>query len=243
MPLDKGSKMVKNICFVCFLCTLLLVAACTDDDGLTPGPAPSLSLSGPDLLGLVDGRTLEYLRTDTLVTWIPDYRVQEDTGTEIISIVGSGSDWIIRNDTVPLLNLKVSDPFILHNGYWRKVGQSDALVYFPVPAIAIDRSATQDEPWSGFIPAYTSDSGSTSYVFYYGYFGFYFTKSFSGTEQIFVPAFGGNAFRHVVKLFRNQGDTDPVATVVEHYAPGIGLVRQELRAEGLVRTLSLRAYR
>ena len=234
--------MVKNIWFVCFLCALLLVVACTDDDGLTPGPAPSLSLSGPDLLGLVDGRTLEYLRTDTIVTWIPDYRVQEDTGTEIISIVGSGSDWIIRDDTVPLLNLKVSDPFILHNGYWRKVADSDALVYFPVPAISLDRSATQDEPWSGFIPACTSDSGSMSYVFYYGYFGFYFTKSYSGTEQIFVPAFGGNAFRHNVKLFRDQDDTDPVATVVEHYAPGIGLVRQELRAEGLVRILSLRAY-
>ena len=234
--------MVKNTWSTVILCVLLMLFACSDDGVETPSTGPSLGLSVPDILGLADGRMLEYSRIDTITTWIPNYDVREDTGTQLISIVGGTNDWIIRDDTVPVINLKISDPYTLHNGYWRKVGLSDALVYFPAPAVMLNRSAAQNQSWEGYVPIYTSDSGEVSRIFYYGYFGFYFSKTYMGTQQVFVPAFGGTTLLYETKLFRNEDDVLPIATITENYAAGIGLVRQELRGEGLIRILSLREY-
>ncbi len=220
----------------------ILLAGCSEDEDDGTGSGPSFAVGGRDLLGLVDGRTLDYMVIDTIITWLPSYNVEVDTGTQIIWISGDGDDWIIKDGGTPLLNLKISEPFVLHNGYWRKVGVSDALVYFPVPAIAMDGSAIQGESWSCDVPAYTSDSGDFSFAFYYGYFGFHFTKTYTGVEEIFVPAFAGNSYRYEVKLFADTDHEDPVATIVEYYVPTIGLLRQEFHAEGLTRVLNLRAY-
>jgi len=233
---------VKNIWSVCFLCFCLFTAACSDDSEEEPGPGPSLIVTGTDMLGLTDGRTLEYARVDTTVTWIRGYKVEVDTGTQLIRVSGGGSDWVIKNDTVPLLNLKVSSPFIMQNGYWRKVGDLDAIVWFQTPAVVMDRTADKDVSWDGALPVYEADSGSFRVAFFFGYFGFYFTKTFVGTEQVFVPAFGGATYRYEVHLYRHAGDKEPLASVVENYAPNIGLVRQTFRGEGLTRVLSLRTY-
>jgi len=235
--------MAKTTWLVFFLCMTLLFAACSDsDEEEESSTGPSLTVKGADLLGLVDGRTLEYVVSDTIIIWFPSYSVETDTCTQIIRISGEDNDWIIRDDNTLMLNLKVSDPFVLHNGYWRKVGQYDALIWFPVPAIAMDRSVSENQSWNGFVPVYTTDSGDMSFSFYYGYFGFHFTKTFAGLEEIFVPAYGGSAYRYDIKLFGKADDNDPLATVVEYYVANIGLVRQEFHAEGWTRVLSLRAY-
>ena len=87
---------------------------------------------------------------------------------------------------------------------------------------------------------YTSDSGSRRFAFVYGYFGFHSRKTYRGTAQVFVPGFAGEAHRFDVELFINPGDSLPVASAVEYYASGTGLVKWEFHGEGFTRVLVLR---
>jgi hypothetical protein len=221
--------------------TLVLAAGCSDKEGEDSTTGPVLAPTASDLLGLKDGHLLEYLVTDTVVTWVP-YKIFQDTGTQVIRITGADDDWVIRNDTVPIINLRISAPLVLHNGYWRKLSESNAVVYFSTPAVMLDQSAGTGKVWKGYVGRYTADTGTFTWPFFVGYFGFHFEKKFVGTEQVLTPAWGGMTYRYDVRLFLGPNDVEPSATVTEFYAPKIGLVRQEFRAPGYKRILSLRDY-
>ncbi|MCK4302347.1 MAG: hypothetical protein KAW91_06210, partial [candidate division Zixibacteria bacterium] len=90
---------------------LLLVSlafGCSDDDGqVDPTSSGAAAFSdGASLFGLVDNRSLIYVRTDT--TWEPDFSFATSTRRDTISISGGDGDWVVKNATVPVLNLKVT---------------------------------------------------------------------------------------------------------------------------------------
>ncbi len=227
-----------NIRIVLILCLVALLG-CSESNNTIDGP--NLVPSGLDLMGLTNGRTFVYSQIDTTVTWDP-YKVTEDTLTLTTKIEGSSDDWIIYNDTVKILNLKVTEPYIALNGYWIKVNDSDALSYFPIPAIIMDLTAKEGSSWNGYTPQFSDNIEDESIQFLYGYFGFHFKKTYTGKEQVLVPAFVGDAYTFEVLLFVNEDDDEPMAIVTEYYANKIGLVKLEMHAGGFTRVLTLRTY-
>lgn len=228
-----------NIRLVLILCLLTLLS-CSESNNTIDGP--NLIPSGLDLMGLTNGRTFVYSQIDSSETWTPNYQVTEDTSTLTINIEGSSDDWIIYNDSIKMLNLKVTEPYIALNGYWIKVNDSDALSYFPIPAIIMDLTAKEGSSWSGYTPQFSDNIENESLQFLYGYFGFHFTKTYTGKEQVLVPAFVGDAYTFEALLYENEGDEESVATVTEYYANKIGLVKLEMHANGFIRVLTLRTF-
>ena len=224
---------------VVILCGLALALGCTENGSST---APDKSSDGTQLLGLVNARTLEYLQTDTVTTFVPDYHVTVTTTILKVRITGGDADWVISVDTRPVINLKLSDPYILQNGYWRPGATGDTLVYFPEPAIVMVHSVGGSSNWKTYTPMYFTGSGSTAWVVFNAYFGFYLEKKFTTKEQLLLPAGTFTASRFDVDLFTNQSDTTAVANSVEYYAPAVGLAKLVFKGQGLNRTLSLIKY-
>lgn len=231
-----------NIWIVLFLCLGALGLLSCSDSEKDKGTNPILAPSGAEMLGLVNGRSLDYLQIDTTITWVPSYQVSEDTSGHIVRISGSGNEWIITDDSTDMLNVLISDPYVSINGYWRKIGDNPTLVFFLTPAIIYNRSIEPGGSWDGYTPVYTTDTGAASFPFHFAYFGFYFTRTYAGQAQVLTPAFVGSAYRFDTELFVNETDTEPLVVVSEYYAVGIGLVRSEFRAPGLIRIRSLRSH-
>jgi hypothetical protein len=224
---------------VVILCGVLCAAGCTENGSST---SPGKSSDGTQVLGLVNGRTLEYLQTDTMTTFVPDYRVTVTTSTLKIRMAGADADWVISNDSRPVINLKVSDPYVLQNGYWRPSLGGDTLVYFAEPAIIMKRSVGGSDSWSSFTPMYFSGTSNTAWAFYNAYFGFYVEKKAAGSKQLLLPAGAFTALRFDVNLYGSENDTSAVAHSTEYYAPSVGLAKLVFKGQGLIRTLSLIKY-
>lgn len=229
---------IKSPFLVAILSCALLFCGCDEDSPQPQGPVKS-PLSA-NLLGLADGKTLDYIQIDSLVRWLPTFSIQVDTSTQVIRISGANTDWMISDNDSPLINLKVSEPFTLLNGFWRKVGGFDALVTFPEPAVVMNSETAVNGSWESTVPAFISDTGLFRFPFIYAYFGFNTRKTYSGTSELITPTFAGDAFRFDVELLANRGDSIPLATAIEYYAPNIGLIRWEFRGDGFTRVLILR---
>jgi len=217
------------------LLTILLVG-CDNNSSVT-----STALDGLSLLGLVDGRTLNYLQTDTIFYANP-FNIEVTTSNQTIKITGSDDDWIIHNNDQPLINLKITSSSIIQNGYWRKVNGVDSIFYFAAPPIIIKRSLSAHQSWQEFTPLYQSDSSQEMLPFYYAYFGFYSDKEYADTEEVLTPAGGFTAYRYDVKLYLNQNDETSIATASEFYVPHVGLVQWHFNSGALKRTLTLINY-
>ncbi len=233
----KWSETVKTLGLVVILSAAAWLGGCSDS---ATNSNPKLIPASGNILGLQDGRTLDYIRIDSTITYYPSLRRTVDTGTQIVTISGADNDWTLSDENGPLISLKLSEPFVLQNGYWRKVGGLDAQVIYPIPAVVIDTRMQPGDSLEATVPLYTSDSGTQRFAFMYAYFGFYVRKYYRGQEQILTPAWAGNAHRFDVDLYLNQSDSSPMAKVVEYYAPGLGLVRWEFRGDGFTRVLTLR---
>lgn len=234
----KERGLINSLIVVAILSGATLLGGCDED---TPQPqGPDKSPLAVNLLGLADGKTLDYIRIDSIVRWVPSYSLQVDTSTQVLGISGSAGDWVVSDNSTPLINLKLSEPFTLLNGFWRKVGGFDALVTFPEPAIVMNTETAVDGSWESAVPSFVSDTGLTRFPFVYAYFGFNTRKTYSGTEEIITPVFAGDAFRFDVELLSNPGDSVSIASAVEYYAANLGLVRWEFRGEGFTRILVLR---
>jgi len=228
--------MRKYISRILWLFLIILLVGCDNNSSVT-----STALDGLSLLGLVDGRTLTYLQTDTTITVNP-FNIEVTTSNQTIKITGSGDDWIIHNNNLPLINLKIASSSIIQNGYWRKVDSVDSIFYFATPPIIIKRSLSAHQSWQEFTPMYQSDSSQEMLPFYYAYFGFYSTKEYADTEEVLTPAGGFNAYRYDIKLYMNQNDETPIATVSEFYVPHVGLVQWHFNSGPLKSTLTLINY-
>lgn len=212
----------------------LLLAGCTEDGNPSGSNG---SFDGLSLLGLEDGRRMIYLQTDTLTN--PDFSITVTTDDETVDIAGSGSDWIIHNGDQAIINLKVTSVSILQNGYWYSEGDSETLTYFAVPPVMMVRSTEEVAPWQGYTPHYDDGSEDTKLIWYYAYYGFYFTKEYQGRELLHLPAGSFNTYHFQTGLYRNPIDGEPDVTVDEYYVPNVGLVQQNIRGGSLNRTLSL----
>jgi hypothetical protein len=221
------------------LLALIIVAVlirCGEDKG---GPEPTNTIDGAPLFGLVDGRTMVYLRTDSARDSQFVLHVHETLDT--VTISGSGDDWSVTGTGQPRLSLKVTDQYILQNGFW-PAGDSASLVYFAVPPVLTPRHLNVSDTWDGYCPYYVEGSDSYQRLFLYSYFGFYFTRTFTGNVALTLPAGSFSAHRIDVQLYQSDLDVDPLANVQEFYVPAVGLVLLSFEAGAFKRVLSLVSY-
>ena len=190
-------------------------------------------------MGLTNNRTLNYMQIDTIITMDSVYQMTVNDTSLIITISGTSDEWMIKDDNRPMINLLVSDPYVLQNGYWSRINGRDSLRYFADPPIIMPQKIKEGDAWRGFTPFYQGDSAEFKRQFYNYYFGFYYTRTYSGTEQIILPSGVFEAVRIDVDLYLDKARTTPEATVVEYYASGVGLVKLVWRGVSLKRTLSL----
>ncbi|MEA2030696.1 MAG: hypothetical protein U9N55_03760 [candidate division Zixibacteria bacterium] len=192
------------------------------------------SIDGASLLGLVDGGTLTYLQSDTVVT--PDYLIETSETMITVSVSGSDDDWIISHNNHSPITLKLSLESVLVNSYQ----YGDSTIYFPEPPALLKREISEEQTWSGYTPVYSDSLGEERYTDIFINYGFSFNKTYKGTELVTVTAGEFDAYRFDVELFLEQDDSTPVANITEYYAKDIGLVKYQLKnAAGLTRVLSL----
>lgn len=227
--------------FICGLtAVIVLLSGCGEDDGVssqTPG-----YVSGLALMGLVDNRTLEYIQTDTTISFDPVYSVTVTTTSRNIRISGGDDEWIVMQADSPLINLRVTGEAVIQNGYWHRENDVDSLFYIPVPPVVMMRSLWPQRSWDGFTPRLATGESELMLPFYYSNFGFSFTRTFSDRQSVLVPAGSFETYHFTVDLFASPFDSLPAARVDEYYAPHVGVVQLSLRGGPLVRTLSLVDY-
>lgn len=198
------------------------------------------AIDAATLFGLESGRRLVYLQTDTVTN--PDFSITVTTDFETVNVAGNDNDWIIRNGDSSVINLKLTDNSIIQNGHWYSTIQGDSLKYFAVPPILMHRSLSDANLWEGYTPHFFDGSQSLSMLWYYGYFGFYFTKEYEGRVQLQLPAGSFETYHFKVALYRNPIGGEPDVTVDEYFVPSIGMAQLNLRGAALNRTLSLISY-
>jgi len=231
---------VKHTVAVLLTVSCLFVAGCGEESST---PASSSGLGGSDganLLGLTNNRTLTYLQTDTIVVVDSTYEVTVPPPvTNVVKVSGSSKDWVVDVNDVPALNFKLTNQSVLLNGYWDQREGHNSLFYFAVPPIIMNRSLKANDPWAGYTPFFGTETENQRRPIYNCYFGFFFTRTYIGREEVIVPAGQFQAWRFEVELFTGEFDQVPSATVVEHYVSGTGLARLHWRGGSLNRTLSL----
>ncbi len=230
--------MSRYIVLAAILCSFAALLSCTE--GGSTGP--DKSSDGTQLMGLANARTLEYLQTDTVTSFVPQYQVTVTSTNIKVHITGTDPDWVVSIGDRPAINIKVTDPYILQNGYWRPVGNTDTLIYFADPAIILKRSVQGSVSWKTYTPMYSNGLTESRLVLLNSYFGFYQSKAFVSKEQLLIPAGAFSASRFDVDLFVDRTDTLAVASAIEYYAPGVGLAKLVFEGQGLKRTLSLTKY-
>jgi len=225
------------------LSVLILSSGCGEQNSAGPvqdqQPATPPYTDGIALLGLVDGLSLQYLQTDTVILVDSVYSVSVSTSSLSIDVSGIGPEYLISSNRVKWLNYRSTDHNILHNGYWRITLSRDSLYFFAEPPKIMPRRVVDGIAWTGFVPAY--DSGATR-IFYNSYFGFFFSKKFVRRIRLALPAGEFNCFQFDVQLFSDRLMKNPAIKVSEYYAIGLGLVKQTLVGGSLKRTLSLTGY-
>lgn len=222
--------------FIIGVCAGCLLLGCGEDDVVI---SPLERLDGASLLGLANGRSLNYLQTDTVVSIDPIYSVTVTTSSRAVRIGGGGSDWVVKKGDSPLINLKLTNESVIQNGYWRTIDGHDSVFYFATPPVIMSRSLASEPSWDGYTPFFETDTSSLSLLFCYAYFGFHFEKQFIENVHLLLPAGSFDTYRFDVSLFVDPSDTVPVVRISEYYAPGIGLVKLRLKGGPLTRTLSL----
>lgn len=230
--------MVKKIALLLILLTAAGWVGCDDDSDESLSPT---AVEGLNLMGLANNRALYYFQLDT-TTLVPSFDIEIDSAYRTVNITGTGTDWIISDDGQPVVNLLVTENYILQNGFWRDAGASDSLHYFPIPSVLMVREFETAGLWDDYTPVLTTDSGDIHYPFYYTNFGFYYEKEYIGTEHLILTPGEFTAYRFETALYLNRTDTVPVATVTEYYAPGIGLIKMIFSGQGLKRHLYLVNY-
>ena len=231
-----AARFIRLFLFGLFVAALLI--GCGEEGG--PSAPSEGSIDGVDLLGLEDGRSLIYLRTDSIRD--DDFNLQVTTTYDTFTITGDLEDWAIGNNQQPIISLKVSDHSIIQNGYWPITGGTPQITYLPVPPVMMPRQLSTAGSWGGYVPLLQVGLEDVQKLFYYSYFGFHHTKSYVAHPQITVPAGSFGAYQFNVRLYQRYDDVETVATVSEYYVPDIGLVRQEISGGSFKRTLSLISY-
>ena len=240
--MNPGGKTMLTRLFL-LLIFILLLPGCSSDSPSGPGAG----VSAASMLGLSDGRILEYSQIDTTIVYVSDPDISPDPVREVrvtsrsrtITMGQDESNWIIRDGLVPMLNLIVSGDYVLHNGFYSNYGVADTLVYFQTPAILMTNGPAPDDPWTYSTGEYQSAGDSLTVSFYFAYFGYQATKTFVGREEVLVTAGAFDAYRFEVDLFLNPLDTIPVAHATEYYAANEGLVKLRFEDSGFIRTLRL----
>ena len=224
------------------LLIVALVIGCSDDDGINSSSSSKSAgyADAVNLFGLVDGRTLVYVQTDT--TWTTAFSYSSRSYRDTINISGGDGDWIIKDSDVPVLNLKVNDGWIIQNGYWNNNNGSFSFIDIDPPPVLISPELEEEHIWEGHFPSFVMGGEVPEPFYCYSYFGFFYTREFIGREQLQVPAGVFDAYRFDVKLFWNPFDTEPAAVSTEYFMPGIGMLKLRFVGGPLRRTMSLFSY-
>jgi len=234
--------MIRTIVSCMLLATVAIfgTVGCGEDGG--PSATADDGVNGISLLGLVDGRTLTYLQTDTVISFAPAFEISDTTFQRSFRIGGEGDDWTILAEDEPTISLKISQQSILINGNWSLTLGSDVLHYFSTPSPLMPRSIAKGAAWSGFTPAYQTAGDPSILPIYYANFGFYFQKRYVGEESLVLPAGEIQAHRFDLSLYLEESDSIPIALTEEYYSPGVGLVLLKFEGASLRSSLSLIDY-
>ncbi|MDH3890925.1 MAG: hypothetical protein OEV49_07545 [candidate division Zixibacteria bacterium] len=211
---------------------------CGEEGG--PSGSSGGALDGLDLLGLEDGRSLVYIRIDSIRD--SSFNLYVSTSYDTFTITGDLEDWAIGNNHQPIISLKVSDQSVIQNGYWPLTVGTPQITYLPVPPVMMPRQLSATDSWGGYVPLLQVGLEDVQHLFYYSYFGFHHSKSYVAHPQVTVPAGSFGAYQFDVRLYQRYDDTDPVAIVREYYVPNIGLVRLDISGGSFKRVLSLISY-
>lgn len=226
--------------FCLLLLGLIALAGAIGCDGGSDVADSSGFDDSADLLGLTNNCTLVYLRTDSIRDSL--FNLHVSTAQDTFIITGGQDDWIIGTTAQPVVSLKISDHWVIQNGYWPQLGGSPEIVYFAVPPMMMIRQLTSGAAWDGYFPLYRLGSEEVQHLFFTSYFGFHFSKSYSGQTQLSVPAGVFNAYAFQVLLFQTYDAIEPAATAHEYYVPDVGLVQLRFQAGAFKRVLSLVSY-
>lgn len=230
----KGYLMLRLL-VVCIL-TGLLVLSCGEEDN---GTGPDGVIDGASLLGLADSTVLLYLKVDSVVVIDSTYRIDVTSDLYQVLVTGSDNDWMLHPESGPSISIKLTGESVFINGYAYFDSADFVLTYFAEPSLLLRRELIENDPWSGLTPPYATVAGDFLLPTYVANFGFYFTRTYLGREDITVVAGDYTAHRFDTKLFLNAADTVSVMDVTEYFVPGTGLVKRQLKGAGLTRVLSL----
>jgi hypothetical protein len=226
-----------TIILVVFL-MLTLLSGCGEENA----SAPEKTIDGATLFGLVDGREFEYFQEDTVTTFTPTYQKIIRNSQRSISISGADQDWVFSENEHPLINLKLASQYILQNGFWADLNGGDSLYYISEPPIVMKRALTAGTTWSGYTPQMPTQLSMMYLNFFFANFGFYYDRTYVGTEAIIVPAGSYTAHRFDVSIYTKLDDTVSAAEIREYYVASIGLVKFVFDAPGYYSSISMISY-
>ncbi len=222
------SLVALGILFVMFL------VGCGEEEGPT-APVP---LDGAMLVGLAANDTLRYYQVDSVVTIDTTYRVDVTEQEFIATTSGGGDEFVYSFGREPLVNVLRTAESVLINGYWRSDESTLVITYFADPPVLLHRNLVPGDTWDGYMPSYSVPPDYSRLPIYFAHFGFYFQKTYQGTEHVIVPSGEYTAHRYDSRLYINPGDSVAAAIVTEHFVPNFGLVRYTFRGGGLTRVLA-----
>ncbi len=228
---------MRKFIYAILICSFLIVG-CEDSDNFVNTPQ---NVDGLSLLGLVNGRTLVYIQTDTTID-IETFAITVTETNQSVLITGTGDDWIIHRGTDKLINLKVGTSSVIQNGYWKEINGLDSLIYFASPPLIMERSLNSNLEWEFFTPFYRPDTTAMFLPFYYANFGYNAVKEYVGIETIITPAGEFDSYKFDLLLYSTAFGSEPIASVSEYFVPQIGLVKQEIKIGSLSRSLVLANY-
>jgi hypothetical protein len=212
------------VTLVVFLCLILAIIACSNNDSLSP---TKTSGKTETILGLAENHTNLYQQFDSLVSYSPVYHVAVDTSLvsyTVTDVDSNGTFYDISISSEKLARLIITSNSVVVTGYYQKIENQDSLFHFIFPAEIMPNQMAKDETWDFYCtPIHRDGVEMTTSFLNYG-FGYKVTRTYLGQEEIVVPA--GSYEAHVIKSeYRLPYSEEIVKTDTEYLVAGIGLIR------------------
>jgi len=216
---------MKVLVVICLALAAILLLTCEPSN--TSPDADVLVSDSTKLLGLQTDHTSWYVRYDSIAVYFPDYRVRIDTTTfdlTAAAIDSAREQFDLFRDGTRSYSLQRADVELVNLGYYRSIGESDSLFYFPEPSTIFPAEVTSIQVWEAFTPTIAGEDAQLTTSFLFLNWGFDIERKFDRTETILLPI--GTFSCLVFKTeFRLPGNDDIFKAEYEYYAWEVGLVK------------------
>jgi len=201
---------------------------------------PTTYPSAQSILGLTRDHQLHYLVFDSIVSYVPYYRVEVDTNEFILTVTrGTDQTVALSYDGRPRDLLAIDNVGVLHSGQIRPdAAPPDTLFYVPTPVI-IPQNYYGLSSHALYTPLLMTDSGYQRLSTLFFNYGFFTRRTFLQETQIVLPTSSYTAYRFRAYLFLDDTVADTAMVVDEFYAAEVGLVKLDAVASGMHRLIIL----